>query len=419
MNSYKKVIVVHPGKQHSYRLAEALKKENMLMLYVTTVYDKKFSWTHLLGYFLRGDNKKRFLTRKSEIFDAEVLQFCEIEGLFLLLLYRVAPNRRITNYIEKHIHSKVYKKTIKLAARKGADAIVFYGGLSVEHFKLREKKCPNIKFIVDVPCATDQYIRKVFEKDIKITGDDYLKIEQQTIWKEGGKDEIPIRNKLANGFLVASSFVKKSLTDYGTDVNKIKIIPYGVDTSMFPLKKSEETNDKIKFIFVGRLNRHKGIQHLFPAFIKLDPKKVDLILVGQYDEKDELIKKYQKYSNIKFEGFVTQDIVATLYRESDVFVLPSLGDAMAQVGIEAMSCGLPIIVSDNTGVKDLITEGKEGYIVPASNQDALYEKMKWFVDNPDKICTMGMNAHKTSQKYTWEYYGTTVVDAIRKILEGK
>ena len=69
----KKVIVVHPGKQHSFRLAEALKKDNMLLNYVTTVYDKKYSLTHLFGSFLKGDNKKRFLTRKSEIFDENVV----------------------------------------------------------------------------------------------------------------------------------------------------------------------------------------------------------------------------------------------------------------------------------------------------------------------------------------------------------
>ena len=420
INSTQKVIVVHPGKQHSYRLADALKKENMLMYYVTTVYDKKFSWTHLLGKFLNGDNKKRFLTRKSEVFHENVIQFCEIEGLFLLFLYRKVPNCRITNYIENHIHKKVYQKTIKLAARSGAEAIVFYGGLSDEHFKLKERICPNIKFIVDVPSATDQYVRKILERDIEITGDDYTKKEQYVTWKDGAISETPVRNKLADGFLVASLFVKKSLTCYETQADKIQIVPYGVDISSFPFKKNMPRHyNKVKFIFVGRVNRRKGIQHLLPAFRRLDPEKVELIIVGQYDEKDILIKEYQQFDNIHFKGFVTQDIVTELYKKSDVFVLPSLGEGMAQVGIEAMSCVLSIIVSENSGVNDLIIDGREGYIVPASNQDALYEKMKWFVDNPDKICTMGMNAHKTSQKYTWEYYGTTVVDAIRKILEEK
>lgn len=419
MNNCKKVIVVHPGKQHSYKLAEALKSEDMLMYYVTTVYDKKFSWTHLLGSFLTGDNKKRFLTRKSEVFDDAVVQFCEMEGLFLLFLYRKAPNSGITNYIENHIHKKVYKKTIKLAARRGADAIVFYDKLSEEHFALREKICPDIKFIIDVACATDQYMRKVFEKDVEITGDDYLKIERQTIWTEGGKATIPVRNKLADGFLVASSFVEKSLIDYKAEVSKIRVVPYGVDTSMFSLKTFKDAYCKVKFIFVGRLNRHKGIQHLLPAFEKIDPRKAELILVGQYDDNDVLIKKYQNFSNIKFRGFVTQDIVAKLYKAADVFVLPSLGDAMAQVGIEAMSCGLPIIVSDNTGVKDLITNGEEGFVVPVSNTDALYKKMEWFVDHPNKINTMGMNARKIAEKYTWNYYKQNVVKAINEILLDK
>lgn len=412
----KKIIVVHPGKQHSYRLAEALKKENMLMSYVTTVYNKKYSWTNFLGQFLKGDNKKRFLTRKTDVFEENVVQFCELRGLLLLLLYRKKPNSNITIWLEKHVHRMVYIKTIKLAKKKKADAIVFYGGLREEHFKLKEKICPDIKFIIDVPTATDQYIQKVLEKDIEITGDEYTKIEQSSTWNAGNNLKVPVRNILADGFLVGSSFVKKSLVDFKADERKIKIVPYGVDTSRFTIKKFDYPNKKVKFIFVGRVNRRKGIQHLLPAFKRLDTEKAELLLVGQYNENDSLIQEYETLSNIKFKGFVTQDIVAKLYKEADVFVLPSLGEGLAQVGIEAMSSGLPIIVSDNAGVNDLIKDGKEGFVVPTSDTNKLYETMNWFVENKEMIPSMGKQAYETAQKYTWDYYGKNAVKAINEIL---
>lgn len=412
----RKIIVVHPGKQHSYHLAEALKKEGMLEKYVTTVYNKKFSFTNIFGHFLKGDNKKRFLSRKSEIFDQCVIQYCELVGLILLLLYRIMPNSKVSYNIEKYIHEKVYMKTIKLAKKLNVDAIIFYGGLSKKHFNLKNRICPNIKFIVDVPIATDQYIRRVFENDVKKTGDDYIKYEQAFTWNSGGNIRIPERNLLADGFLVGSTFVMKSLTDFSVNESKIRIVPYGVDTTRFFLKKYLKNIIKIRFLFVGSVNRRKGIHHLFPSFERLDPNRAELIIVGRYDAQDELIKKYMNVQNVKFMGFLTQDKVAEIYRESDVFVLPSLGEGLSQVSIEAMCSGLPIIVSDNAGVNDLISEGVEGFVIPTSDEEALYEKMKWFIENPIQVELMGSKAYETARKYTWDFYGINAVKAIKELL---
>ena len=411
-----KIIVVHPRKQHSYRLAEALEKEGSLLYYITSVYNKEKSYTNFIGKFLKGDNKKRFLTRKSDYFDDKVVQFCEIRGLLLLGLYRISPTSKITFYLEKSIHRNVYKKTIKFASRTNANAIIFFGGLQEEHFKLKEKICPNIKFIIDVPSATNEYMQTVLEHDIKITHDEYTRIEQASTWSLNSKKKNPIRNILADGFLVGSSFVKRSLIPFGTDEKKVKIVPYGVDTSRFMKKNFDDMNEKVKFIFVGKIDRRKGIQHLLPAFEKLDSEKAELILVGRYNENDSLIREYSKRLNIKFMGFVTQDVVAKMYRTSDVFVLPSLGEGLAQVGIEAMSSGLPIIVTENSGVNDLIKTGKEGMIIPVSDTNALYEAMKWFVDNKSEISKMGKYAYETAQKYTWNYYERNVCKAIKEIL---
>lgn len=193
-------------------------------------------------------------------------------------------------------------------------------------------------------------------------------------------------------------------------------MPYGVDTSRFTLKDFGSENQKVRFIFVGRVNRRKGIQHLLPAFEKLDSDKAELILVGQYDENDVLVKKYKNAENITFKGFVTQDVVTELYKSADVFVLPSLGEGLAQVCIEAMASGLPVVVSENTGITDLITDGNEGLIVPASDTAKLFGAMNWFVENKKSIPDMGLKAYNTAKKYTWDYYESNAAAAIRELL---
>lgn len=412
----KKVVVAHPGKQHSYRLAEALKREGMLLAYITTVYNHRGSWTHILGQLLRGDNKKRFLTRQNDFFDDEVVQYCELRGLLYLLLLRLIPKSRITRFLEKNIHTNVYNRAIRLALKQKADAIVVYGGLRKEHFALRDKLCPALKIIVDVPIVTNPYVAETLEKDIIITGDNYVRHEQASIWDSAGWHNIKCWCRNGDGFLAGSSVVKQSLIFCGANTKKIQIVPYGVDTSRFYEKDYTLNHTCIRFIFVGQVNRRKGIQHLLPAFKRLNSTDAQLTLVGKYDVNDPLVKEFSQYNNICFKGFVTQDTVAHLYRENDVFVLPSLGEGLAQVGIEAMSCGLPIICSDNSGVNDLITDGKEGFVIPTSDENALYEKLEWFVEHREMIHEMGKNAHITANRNSWEYYSQNVVKAIQSIL---
>lgn len=90
---------------------------------------------------------------------------------------------------------------------------------------------------------------------------------------------------------------------------------------------------------------------------------------------------------------------------------------MAQVGIEAMACGLPIICTFNSGVSDLVEEGKSGFIIPCGDKEALKSRMTWFVENKLNIHEMGEYARSKAIRYTWEHYEDNVVIAINQILD--
>ncbi len=411
----KKVIIAHPGRQHSFHLAEALKKQGMLSHYVTTVYDRQGSWTHLVGKFLKGDDKKRFANRKSEVFEENVTQYYELLGLMVLFLSRSPKTKRLGNMLDGYVHNHLYRKTISLAQRTQADAIVFYGGLRQAHFDIMKKKIPNTRIIVDVPIMANKFLRETAERDIQITGDERIRVEQPGLWADVTDRNSTAWAKNADAFLVGSSVVKNSILALGADGSRARIVPYGVDTSRFFCKKFGPVK-KVRFIFVGTVYRRKGIQHLLPAFASLDPEEAELMLVGGYQNDDALVKEYAKHSNIHFKGFVTQDVVAELYRQADVFVLPSLGEGLAQVGIEAMASGLPVICSENSGVNDIITEGKDGFVIPVSDSHTLRARMQWFLDHKDRIEDMGRSASKTGHRYTWSYYEQNAAKAVQEIL---
>lgn len=419
MKTEYKVVVAHPGKQHSFYLAEALEKENMLDSYVTTVYDGEHSITHFLGKFLKGDNKKRFLTRKNEIFDQRVVQTCEIEGLLYLFLIRVKWGVKIRRHIESELHEKTYLKALEIANKHHTDAIIVFGGYKPLHKEYLEKHCPWVKCIIDVPTLTNPYVVNILERDIERTGDRYIRYEQSASWNEEGMNTIRFWSNNADGYLAGSNVVKKSLEYLGTPEKKIKIVHYGVDTAMFSQKIYPESHEIITFVFVGAVNRRKGIHHLLPAFSKISPRKAKLIIVGKYDETDPLILQYKNKVNIEFAGFVTKDMVPAFYQKADVFVLPSLGEGMAQVGIEAMSSGLPVICTDVSGVNDVIVNGANGFVIPASDEESITNRMEWFIENPDQIEQMGKNARKTALTLTWDDYSQNVCKAVREVIQDK
>ena len=105
-----------------------------------------------------------------------------------------------------------------------------------------------------------------------------------------------------------------------------------------------------------------------------------------------------------------------IYEGSHVFILPSFAEGMAQVGIEAMACGLPIICTYNSGVADLVTNGVNGFIIPVGDKDALIEKMQWFIDNPDKIKTLGEAASNIGKKYSWDRYSQEIVEVLHALV---
>lgn len=85
---------------------------------------------------------------------------------------------------------------------------------------------------------------------------------------------------------------------------------------------------------------------------------------------------------------------------------------------EAMSQGLPIIITEHTGGADLIIEGKTGFLIPIRSADAIAEKLSWFLENKIRLPEMRVHAQTHAATYTWESYGASIVSALKKFHTG-
>ena len=134
---------------------------------------------------------------------------------------------------------------------------------------------------------------------------------------------------------------------------------------------------------------------------------------------NQVLKKIKISDNVKFFGATDRQTLKKLYQESSLFVLPSIEEGLSMVIAEAMASGLPVVCTTNTGGEDLIENGKQGFIVPIRDVDALAEKILWCYKHHDESYQMGLLGQEKAKLFSWDNYGEKVFDVYKKILKSE
>lgn len=417
----KKIIVAHPGRQHSFRLATALKKEDILFKYITTVYDKKSSWMmKLTKKIINDEDLRRANSRRCEFLnDSDVVQFNELLGLAVLLTLRLDKSRKLYRLMNDFLNRKFSKKVAKYAIKNNVDAVIMYDTTANEAFKYLKKKAPHIKRIMDVSAANRIYMRDIYEQDM-LRCNKFAKMlykERSFLWNE--KNILNLKSEIESTefFIVPSKFVKKSLEYSGVNSKNIYICPYGANIKKTVSKSEmkEKNKSTLKCIYVGNVTQMKGIYYLLEAMKYFKNRNVSLKIIGKYDNDRGLFDEYME--NCDFVGQVTHDKVSEYLSESDIMIMPSLGEGFSLSILEALGYGLPVICTTNSGAEDMIIDGHNGFTIPIGSIDCIIEKINWFLDNIHIINQMSCNALKSVENYTWEIYEKNINNILVEILK--
>lgn len=193
-----------------------------------------------------------------------------------------------------------------------------------------------------------------------------------------------IGNGSSNGIDTEHFSVEKTITDTGKDRNEWR-------------KELGVSDEDFAFVFVGRVVRDKGINELVDSMRRLVPHYLNcrLIMVGPYEPKLDPIapENVTFFKNDKSAIFMDwQKDVRPFMMAADALVFPSYREGFPNVVMQAGAMGLPSIVTNINGCNEIIEEGKNGRIIPPKNEDALYEMMKWFINNPIEVKQMANNA---------------------------
>ncbi len=213
-----------------------------------------------------------------------------------------------------------------------------------------------------------------------------------------------ITKPLVNQYLANSIAVKDFYVKYiGVRPEKITVIPNGIDVEYFgsitpdpELRKSLSINhDDFVIICVANLHINKGHRYLLEAFEECNLKNAKLLVVGDGDEKENLlhqIENYQNKENIIFLGRRTD--VPELLKISNLFILPTLFEGQSNAIMEAMASGLPVITTDIPENRAIITDGTSGILVPTHSASALCKAIHTIQDNANHAEEIHQNAKK-------------------------
>lgn len=172
--------------------------------------------------------------------------------------------------------------------------------------------------------------------------------------------------------------------------------------------KKRKDSQKLKILFVGSMNQRKGLADLFNALNIINSKKASLTIIGRPAMPMSFYRT--QYADFKHIASCSNEKVTSIMRRHDVLVLPSIVEGCALVQLEALACGLPIIITRNTGGEDFVDEKETGFIVPVGNPEKIAEKIEWLICNHNILPEMSILAKQKANKYKWNNYAKSIID---------
>ncbi len=226
-----------------------------------------------------------------------------------------------------------------------------------------------------------------------------------------------------NGSIAVSPAARRYVNN--TFPGDYEIIPNGIDFDHFSTKAvpyPKYQDGKLNILFVGRLEKRKGLRYLLEAYgnLKWENPNIRLIVVGpgNPDKESYRILSSHNLQDVEFVGRVSYDDLPRYYASADIFCSPATGaESFGIVLLEAMAAGKPVIASDIEGFRGVMTHGEQGLLVPKKDGDALADALSTLANDPELRLKLGAQGNKTAEDYRWEVVAGRVENYYKSCLQ--
>jgi glycosyltransferase involved in cell wall biosynthesis len=206
----------------------------------------------------------------------------------------------------------------------------------------------------------------------------------------------------ASVVLVYSRWTKEAIVEQGVPAEKVIVVPlaYDVPPSADVPPAPKAIDRPLTVLYLGTVMLRKGIQYFLEAARLLKDRKIRFVVAGSLQISQQAVSSAP--SNVTFIGRVIRTQADEVYRQADVFVLPTISDSFALTQVEAMAQGLPVIATTRCG--EVVTDGVDGRIVPPGDADAIAKAIGALDDDRKLLAEMSANARMKSRQFSFAQY---------------
>lgn len=393
--------VFHPGTQHSWQTALAFQEAGRLAWYATSVFYDPRRWPYkierLLPSGVGGKLGREFRRRWTPLLDPDLVHTFGVEE-WIETAARRLHLRRVAEIANIQGNRRFAAGVIRQIQRDPVDAVWGYNCASVEVFRWAKRQ--GLRCVLDQavghPSAMNAVMLAERDRHPEFFPASFVLYDQA--WIDQNDEEVA----LADLVLAGSDSCAATMIAHGCPRDKIRVVPYGFDATLFPELPADRPVPKapLRFLFVGAVDARKGIAYLLDAFARIPPEVATLTLVGHRTVPDATFRRYA--DRVVHVPQVARSEVADYFRRADVFIFPSLFEGSALVLYEAVGAGLGIIQSAASGTG--ATPGENGVILDPVTVEGLVEAVMTLAAQPERAAAWRAASLRLRPQRTWDTY---------------
>jgi glycosyltransferase involved in cell wall biosynthesis len=281
------------------------------------------------------------------------------------------------------------------------DAIYAYEDCAAQGFQMAHKL--GIQCIYDLPIAYWETAQKLYQEESE-RWPDWVPTMPGLRDQQEKFDRKSVELELADVVICPSEFVANSIASSAIArrmQKKTVVIPFGSPSEAVSVA-DRPSRGPLNVLFVGSMTQRKGLADLFQAVRILGRSDVRLTVMGAPISALNFYR--ERLPSLIHEPPRSHREVLALMDKTDVLVLPSIVEGRALVVQEAMSRGLPVIVTPNTGVSDLVRDNVDGFVIPIRSPEMIADRLAWMADHRDLLADMGCRSRESARKNSWTEY---------------
>lgn len=413
-----RVGVFHPGSQNSWQRAVAFQEAGTLAWYATSLY---FPPDGMAMRFVRrfpDRSRQRFeqlLKRRS--FAALDPQNMRRMGLLepLEVALRRARFPALANRLDSIGNRHFGSLITRLAGREPVEVLWTHNGCALEAF--RWAKAHGITCVLDQsvghPRAMNAVLGAEHRRAPEFTAVTYQPYSDALIKRTDAEVA------LADCVVVGSHFAYETMIRNGCPRDKLRIIPYGYDETLFPDQPpvwAPVDGRPLELLFVGSIQARKGVAHLLEALRQVPPHVARLTLIGRLDVPPVTFSRYA--DRVRHIPQLPRSKIAAHMRAADVLVLPSLFEGGGIVLYEALAAGLAIIQSQACGdgvVADQSGIGANGIVLPEVSTAALVRAIQITAMDPNRLAGWQAASWRRRHTRSWAIYRARIRELMQEL----